>query len=170
MWKDIKGYEGVYQISDDGHVRRFLKNGNSKPVKGKEGSKYYTVTLSNNNVQTTYNIHRLVAEHFLERPQNATEVNHKDGNKKNNDVSNLEWVTQEDNRIHAMEKLEKFPFGKPARRVRCLDVATGEVVAEYHSVSEAAKSVGRISARSGITLVCQGYAPSAYGYKWEYVN
>lgn len=170
MWKDIKGYEGLYQISDDGHVRRFLKNGSSKPVKNKEGSKYYTVSLSNKGITTTYNVHRLVAEHFLEKPLNAVEVNHIDGNKKNNDISNLEWVTQADNRIHAMEKLEKFPFGKPARRVRCMDVVTGEVVAEYHSVSEAAKSVGKISARSSITLACQGYAQTAYGYKWEYVS
>lgn len=170
MWKDIKGYEGLYQISDEGQVRRILKGGRTRPVKSKEGSLYYTVSLSKKSVYKTFSIHRLVAEHFLDRPQGTTEVNHIDGNKKNNHVSNLEWVTQHGNRVHAMERLDKFPYGKPARKVRCRSIDTNEIVAEFHSVSEAAKSIGKISARNSITLVCQGFANTAYGYKWEYAD
>lgn len=170
MWKDIPNYEGYYQVSDEGQVRRILKSGRTKPVKGKEGSKYYVVTLSKNGVHKSFNLHRLVAEMFVEKPNGATEVNHKDGNKKNNHASNLEWVTSWENRVHAMEQLHHFPFGKPAKRVRCKDLKTNEVVAEYHSLADAARHIGKMSAKSQITLVCQGYVDSAYGYKWEYID
>lgn len=66
--------------------------------------------------------------------------------------------------------MEQKNFGKPARKVRCLDIETGELIAEYKSVSDAARSTGKISARAPITFVCQGYQNSAYGYKWEYAD
>lgn len=65
---------------------------------------------------------------------------------------------------------EKQTFGKPARAVKCLDPETGKVIAEFQSVSDAAKSLGKMSKRSGITLVCQGYQDTAYGFKWEYAE
>lgn len=169
MWKDIKDYEGFYQVSDEGQVRRILKSGRTKPVKNRDG-KYYTVNLSKPGQKKCCNVHRLVAEHFLDKPEGATEVNHKDGNKKNNNVSNLEWVTSWENRVHAMEQLNHFPFGKPARRVRCIDLNTNEVIAEYHSLADAARHIGKMSAKSQITHVCQGYLDQAYGYKWEYID
>ena len=170
MWKDIKGYEGVYQVSDDGFVRRILKGGRTKVLKNRPNGKYYTVCLSYNHSKKSYAVHRLVAETFCERSSQDTEVNHKDGNKKNNNVPNLEWVTQRANQLHAMETLNHHPFGKPAKRIRCLDIETGDVVAEFHSLADAAKSLGKISARTGITLVCQGYQNTAYGFKWEYAD
>ena len=169
MWKDIKNYEGLYQVSDEGEIRRILKSGRTKPLKKRNGL-YYTVVLSKNNQSKTFNLHRIVAETFLDEPEGTTEVNHKDGDKKNNHVSNLEWVTSWDNRVHAMEQLHHFPFGKPARRVRCRDVNTNEVIAEYHSLADAARHIGKMSAKSQITLTCQGYIDSAYGYKWEYID
>lgn len=169
MWKDIKDYEGFYQISDEGQVRRLLKHGKTKLVKDREG-KYCTVSLSKKGVKKSYNVHRLVAEHFLEQPEGCTEVNHKDGNKRNNHISNLEWVSQRQNLLHAMSELNHFPFGKKPRRVRCMDMETGEIVTEFISVAQAAKTIGKMSARSSITLACQGFQASAYGYIWEYVD
>ena len=169
MWKDIKDYDGIYQVSDDGQVRRILKGGRTKPVKCKDGL-YYTVSLSKNGKYTSFNVHRLVAEAFLERPVGTTEVNHKDGDKHNNNLENLEWVTQKENLIHAMQQLNHFPWGKPPKKVRCLDKDTGELVAEFNSISDAARSLGNTGNRSGITLVCQGYQKSAYGYRWEYAD
>jgi hypothetical protein len=169
MWKDIKNYEGIYQVSDDGHVRRVLKNGNVRPVKNRDGV-YYTVSLSKNSISKSYSVHRLVAETFLNKPEGKAEVNHKDGNKHNNNLSNLEWVTQKENLIHAMEELNKFPWGKPARKVRCLDIETGNVVAEFPSLSDASKFLGKAYTRLGITHVCQGLQKTAYGYKWEYIE
>lgn len=170
MWKDIKGYEGYYQVSDEGQIQRILKDGRTKTVKNRPNGKYYTVCLSKKGEKFTYAVHRLVAETFLGLPEERMEVNHKDGNKKNNRLENLEWVTQTENRIHAMEELNHFPFGKPARKINQLDPNTGEVIAHYHSLSDAAKAVGKISARSSISLVCQGYQQTAYGSKWEYAD
>lgn len=168
MWKDIKGYEGLYQISDDGQVRRFYKD-KTKTLKNRDGL-YQTVCLSNHCKKHSVAVHRLVAEHFLERPEGATEVNHKDGNKHNNNVSNLEWVTQKENLKHAVEVLQKNPWGKPARRVRCYDKATGETIKEFPSVSEAARSTGNIYARARITTICQYKQGTAYGFGWEYLD
>lgn len=169
MWKDIEGYEGRYQVSDDGRVRRIKSHGRTRELKNREGL-YYTVSLCKEGNKHTYAVHRLVAETFLEKPEGATEVNHKDGNKKNNDISNLEWVSQRLNRIHAMETLNKPPFGKPAKKIRCLDPETGETVQEFHSLMDAARAVGKASARTPITFVCQGLQNTAYGYKWEYIE
>lgn len=169
MWKDIKGYEGLYQISDEGHVRRLLSGGRTKPLKDREGL-YYTVCLSKKCQKHSVSIHRLVAEHFLEKPEGATEVNHKDGNKHNNHVSNLEWVTQKQNRDHAVKTLNKNPFGKPSRKVKCIDKYTGEVVKIYPSVSEAARSTGNVYARPKITEICRYGHGTAYGFRWEYAD
>ena len=111
VWKDIKGYEGYYQISSYGRVKSlerdiFKKNGEFKRRK-KENIKipktstdgYYDITLSVNGNDKTYHIHRLVAEAFIEKPDRdeKLEVNHKDCNRKNNYFENLEWVTHDEN-------------------------------------------------------------------------
>jgi len=169
-WKDIKGYEGLYQVSDEGYVRRIYKDGKTKLLKNRPSANYYTVCLSNKCEKKTCAVHRLVAETFLQRPEGKTEVNHKDGDKLNNRVENLEWVTQQENQIHAIEHLSRNPFGKPPKKVRSIDPVTLQTVAEYRSVTDASKSVGKMSARSAIINVCQGYQQTAYGYKWEYIE
>lgn len=170
MWKDVKGYEGYYQVSDKGQVRRLYKDRYPKILKNRPSANYYTVSLSKNCEKKTLAVHRLVAEAFLERPKGTTEVNHKDGNKLNNKAENLEWVTQKENALHASKVLGNHAFGKPPRKVKAIDPLSGEVVAEYSSVSDAAKAVSANYARSAITLVCQGHNQTAYGYKWEYAD
>lgn len=169
VWKDVKGFEGIYQVSDEGEVRRLYKGGTTKTMKPWTGQ-YKTITLSAKGKKRTYLMHRLIAETFLGRPANATEVNHKDGDKHNNRLENLEWVTQQENGYHADEFLGKPLYGKTARKVKCLDIVTGETVAEFRSVSDAARSLGKISARTPITFVCQGLQGTAYGYRWEYAD
>lgn len=183
MWKDIKGYEGIYQVSDDGRVRRIYDTVPPKILKGKDGL-YPNVTLSVGCHKKSFNIHRLVAETFLEIPEGKNmEVNHKDGDKWNNNVSNLEWVTQKENIAHSREVLkrgfgvtvatrEKPRPGKKPRPVRCLDKETGELIKEYPSVSHAARSFPNNSAnaRVHITDCCSGKQMTAMGYRWEYIN
>lgn len=101
VWKDIKGYEGLYQISNLGRVKtlkpRYKDKIILKPLKGS----YLAVTLYKNKIGKRRTIHRLVAETFLEIGDRMV-VNHKDGNKKNNSLENLEVVTQKENVEHAI--------------------------------------------------------------------
>lgn len=100
IWKDIEGFEGLYQVSNTGRVRslNYLHTGKTKVMKqntDKDG--YRNITLKNNNKCKTYFIHRLVALAFIPNPLNLPQVNHIDENKTNNAVWNLEWCTQEYN-------------------------------------------------------------------------
>lgn len=99
MWRDVVGYEGFYQISDKGELFSVRRNRIIKPNIGMDG--YRKMVLSVNNKRQTVRIHRLVAEAFIPNPSNKQFVNHKDGNKLNNSVDNLEWVTAWENAIHA---------------------------------------------------------------------
>lgn len=109
IWKDIKGYEGYYQVSNFGNVRsldRFDGVHDRKGTKIKPNLKqngYLQVGLRKHNKRKWFGIHRLVATHFLRNPNNKPQVNHIDCNKQNNNVSNLEWVTGKENQEHAVK-------------------------------------------------------------------
>ena len=92
-WKDIKGFDGVYQVSSSGLVKSlwYKKERILKPGHTRGG--YLQVVLCKGGCKFSYYIARLVANHFIVNPMNKKEVNHKDGNKRNNTVSNLEWCT-----------------------------------------------------------------------------
>lgn len=120
IWKDIKGYEGLYQVSNLGRVKslgRFHKfpNGGIYEIKPRilknatETSGYLFVALYNG-YRKQYKIHRLVAEAFIPNPNNLPQVNHKDLNKQNNRVDNLEWCTASENIKHAFKHgVRKMP-------------------------------------------------------------
>ena len=108
IWKEITGYEGLYQVSNLGNVRRIghletNKNGIQRTLKDKnlkpkvDGKGYVHVILFNHNKRKTIRIHRLVAEMFIPNPNNYPQVNHKDEDKQNNKVDNLEWCTNKYN-------------------------------------------------------------------------
>lgn len=101
IWKQVIGYEDLYQISNFGRVKRFYKNKSEKilkPIKGHLGYMFYG--FSKETKIKTYRIHRLVAIHFIENPHNYPEVNHIDGNKENYSIDNLEWCTRSQNMKH----------------------------------------------------------------------
>lgn len=99
IWKDIAGYEGLYQVSNRGRVKSLPRNGTSKSEKllnlHKDSKGSYNVSLSKNGKRKIAYVHRLVAEAFLPNPDNLPQVFHIDGNPANNDVNNLYWCTQE---------------------------------------------------------------------------
>ena len=93
VWKDIKGYEGTYQVSSYGRVRS--KNGIRKPQRDKYG--YYQIGLHKNGNRKFFKVHRLVAQAFIPNINNFPQINHKDEDKSNNKVNNLEWCTNKYN-------------------------------------------------------------------------
>lgn len=123
IWKDIKDYEGLYQVSNLGRVKSLSKtlwNGvgyfESKErilVPGKDKDGYLQVGLYKNKKRKSFKIHRLVGQHFILNEENKPEINHKDGDKQNNNVNNLEWVTSSENSTHAYKAgLLKIKKGK----------------------------------------------------------
>ena len=114
-FKPVQGYEGLYSISSEGvvytHRRWKVKGGPLRQGTTKRG--YKMVMLYKNGRGKGEYVHRLVAKHFLDAPEKE-QVNHKDCDKTNNHISNLEWATNEENRLHALANGR--PFGSPGRR------------------------------------------------------
>jgi hypothetical protein len=109
-WKDLKGYEGIYKININGDIKSLIRNSTGtntrketflKPFISKNG--YKRVALSKNSKTIKYLLHRLIAIHFIENPNNLKVINHKDGDKLNNELSNLEWCTHSYNSKHGFE-------------------------------------------------------------------
>lgn len=166
-WKEIAGYEGKYLVSDEGDVMSlprektnqfgtFMTKGKIlKPGKrGNEGHLYYFVILSNNGKNESKSVHRLVAEAFLENPQNLPEVNHKDKNQLNNHVENLEWCDRQYNIEYSKNK-------KVAQYT-----LEGEKIAVYKSVKYAAQVTGIL--RTAINQALVGKTRTSGGYIWKY--
>ena len=109
-WRDVPGYEGYYQVSNDGEVRsltRTLSDGRTwkgRKLKGGYFSNGYRFIMCRKDGKYfNFSVHRMVAMAFIPNPENYQMVNHKDGNKKNNHVSNLEWVSGSENQCHSVK-------------------------------------------------------------------
>lgn len=109
MWKNIKNYERLYKISDNGHVVGLKRN---KFLKNCVVWRYHRINLCKNGKFKLFKIANLVAQHFIPNPNNYSIVNHIDGNKLNDNVDNLEWCTQSQNCVHAYKTGLKIPFQK----------------------------------------------------------
>lgn len=148
-WRDIKGYEGKYQISNLGRVKSLRDSHNNyreKYIKSRIRRGYLSVTLCNKGKQKQFLVHRLIAEAFIPNPNNYPQVNHKDENKLNNNIENLEWCTVLYNNCYGT-RLKRVGeknsgkgnamYGKPSpnrKKVKC--ITTGET---FDSITEAAK-------------------------------
>lgn len=113
IWKDIKGYEGLYQVSNLGRIKklRFINNICNKEKeqikKLNKRNNYYTINLSKEGKRKNYQVHRLVAQEFIPRTkQEKNVINHKDYNTLNNCVDNLEWCTQKENVNYSKHKMK----------------------------------------------------------------
>lgn len=157
-WKDVKDYEGLYQVSTLGRVKSLPRNTTHgkilKSIVDKDG--YLYVNLYNNGYRKKMKIHRLVAQAFIPNPQNKPEVNHIDENKQNNMVENLEWLTSKENSNYGTRN------GRISKPILCVE--TGIV---YKSAKECAKLMG-IKYPSAITRSAKGTAKTAYGYTFKY--
>lgn len=179
-WRDIPQYVGLYQASNYGRVRSVtrvqtlvstLGKSYSRVVKGKilkthlDIGGYEKVPINFNGKFGNKFVHRLVANAFLPNPDNLPEVNHKDKNRSNNHIDNLEWCTRLYNAHYggAIER-QRAMLTKPVYQMSL----NGEIVAEYPSFSVASKKCGVL--KSSIIRAARGETGSAGGYRWRYAD
>ncbi len=182
IWRDIAGYEGLYQVSNLGRVKSL-----ERPVAAKSGTKrtvrerilksapdrdgYLLVNLyDSSRKMKTFLVHRLVCEAFHENPENKPCVNHIDENKVNNAESNLEWCTVAENNAHGTRNAR---IGKAV--ARALSKPVGQytrdgklLIKVWQSTHEVERQLG--FAHPNIIAVARGKIKTAYGYVWKYID
>lgn len=190
-WRDIKGYEGLYQVSNYGRVRSldryikrnggklWLKKGTILNTTKKQG--YYTVNLWKDGSNKFYNVHRLVAEAFIPNPYNLPCVNHKDEDKTNNSVwvngdgtvdlekSNLEWCDYQYNNTYGTSRIRtsnKLKYNNCASKSIIQFDIDGNFIKEWVSASLVERELGIL--KPNICKCCKGERKSAGGYIWKY--
>lgn len=154
IWKDIKGYEGKYQVSSLGRVKslNYRNKGIEQILKLDNYLDYSYIALSGK----TFKVHKLVATHFIPNPDNLRYINHKDENKRNNSVDNLEWCTFNYNMNYGTRN--KRIAEKKRKQVRCVE--TGEIFPSQQFLK--GKGINIQHVLSGKYKTCRGY-------HWEYV-
>lgn len=161
-WREIKGYEGLYWVNQYGDVKN--KDGLLlKQAINTSGYKYVRLCKYKRQYKWFF-IHRLVAMSFLENPENKPDVNHKDGDKFNNHVSNLEWVTKRENHLHRVYTLNKTNSKWKPKTITCVE--TGK---KFKSVAEATKYCG-LKSLSSISQVINNNRKVAAGYHWKTIK
>lgn len=160
-WRPVVGYEGLYEVSNLGHVKRVF---HMKPHKKKHG--YAVVSLYKNGVAKSFSVHRLVATAFIPNPEGKPQVNHIDECTTNNRVDNLEWVTPKENNNWGTRIARITNKNGSKTPVLQVDLDTHEVIAEFPGQSAAARATG-ISV-SCINAVLKGRQQHAGGYFWLY--
>lgn len=166
IWKPVIGYEKLYKISNLGRIKSLKYRGGKKQkiLSTYNVHGYKRVRLFDGITVRSTGVHRIVAEAFLANPDSKQFVNHKDGNKSNNHLDNLEWATRSENAVHAFRILHiKRGGGVEKRAVKNTD--TGEI---YSSIQEAAEKTGHN--RTSIISCCKGRYKTVNGQHWKYVN
>lgn len=185
IWKDVKGYEGLYQVSNLGRVRSLdryvncgIKNNNRVIKKGKIikqciRNNYLGVGLCNQKTQKSKNVHRLVAEAFIPNPNNYSCVNHKDENKLNNCVQNLEWCTNAYNNNYGtrLNKISKALTNnsKTSKKVNQYD-KNGNLIRQWESTKQIERELGINNAHIGKCCQNKPHYKTSGGYIWKYAE
>lgn len=159
IWKDIKGYEGLYQVSNLGRVKSLKK---SKIITPKLIHSYFSVILYNKKNYKNFRIHRLVAQAFISNPNNYPQVNHIDGNKLNNVLENLEWCTQS----HNMKEAYRIGLEKPQK----IKVNQYDLFGNFIKTWDSIKNIEIFYNNRHISDCCKGKRKTACGYIWKYAG
>ena len=186
-WRDIQGYEGLYQVSNLGNIKslfRYKKILKKSPV----SSGYLSVELWKDKKNRRHLIHRLVAKAFIPNPEQLPQINHKDEDKTNNQVDNLEWCTAKYNMNYGTgnsRRRENTDYKAIPHELRVkwatenskfrwkpvLQKENGIVIARYENMYMAERAVNPNHKPNGnISMVCRGKRKSAYGFQWEYAK
>ena len=167
IWKPIDNYPN-YNVSNLGNIKN-IKTNKVLKINCKDG--YNNISLSQKENRKSFKVHRLVALAFIENPENKSDVNHKDKNKLNNVVSNLEWMTRKENNIHRCKDLIiTTNKNKPIYRI---DKNTDEILEKYNSIEDAALwafnnelTKNTHNGRNAIGNCITGLSKISYGFKW----
>ena len=188
IWKPIKDYEGLYEVSNLGRVKSLNYRGTGKEriLKNIECKGYLTVCLTKNGKQKVLKVHRLVAEVFIPNPEGKPCIDHINTIKTDNRVENLRWVTHKENNNNPLTKKkysenhreqtgenspnygktgESNPKSKPVIQI---DPNTNEIVNTYPGVREAERQTG--FDQSAISRCCRGEQKIHKGYKWMFLE
>lgn len=191
IWKDIKGYEGLYQVSNLGRVRsldHYRENGTSEYIqKGRvlkqatiKRNGYCYVTLSKKGKLRKFRVHRLVAIAFIPNTENKPYINHLNAIRADNRVQNLEWCTQSENVKYSYnignskspaywknkgDKMKWINEGKHCKKVMQYDLNMNKI-SEFMNIAEAGRKT--LTNRSNIVQCCKGRVKTAGGYIWRY--
>ena len=182
-WRDIRGFEGLYQVSNLGRVRsldRIIKREHPYIRIGKimktsiNRYGYIRVSLTKKDGKRKYyEVHRLVALHFVHGYKHDLVVNHINEIKTDNRAENLEWCTHQYNSQHAVDlgltpsTIERMK-NADCKPVRSIDIHTNKIMI-FPSIMEAARFLGNVDKVAHIGKVANGKRKTAYGYKWEYI-
>jgi hypothetical protein len=193
VWKDVVGLEEYYQVSnlgrmfskpqkvlnEDGSLNRMKLPTLMKFILNHDGYEVMKVNIKNKNIHKTFKVHRLVAQAFLPNPDSLPQVNHIDGNKANNKLDNLEWISNKDNHRHA-EVNGLFPDKFKSKKVGMYDVNTGELIRTFDSVHEVGAILLESSDFKGKTnkpktvreqvRTAANKNGASYGYQWKYIK
>lgn len=172
VWKDVPGYEGLYKVSSLGEIASYdryssngkLHNRGKKLSKKISNSGYYRVCLCDGNSQQEKTLHRLIASAFIPNPDNLPQVNHKNEDKLDNRVDNLEWCSVSYNNSYGT--INERRTANTRKRVQMFR-KDGSPICQFESAHEAERMTG--ISFSLIARVCRGKGDTAGGYKWMYV-
>ena len=168
VWKDIPNFEGRYMVSNLGRIKSLKYGHHDKEQILLQGNdrEYKRVCLyPKSGKRKWYRVHRLVAESFIPNPNNYKEINHKDENPSNNCVDNLEWCDRSYN-INYGNRNKKVAL-KKNKSILQFD-RNNNFIKQYNSITEVEKKIN--FNRSNIIACLKGRIPTAYGYKWKYIN
>lgn len=182
-WKVIPDFDNIYYVSNYGRImrlrhfrisKRYNKNGKlytAKILKAcKNGQGYINTQLRHlDSSFETFKVHRLVAQAFIPNPENKPQINHKDGNKQNNRIDNLEWCTNGENGKHAWENgLRRKNIGvlnKFSIPINQYDL-DGNLIKEWYCINDISRELG--ISHGLITATCQGKQKTSHGFIWKY--
>ena len=161
VWKEIKDYEELYEISNLGRVKSLITN---KILKGNKNAEYHYVCLRKNGKQKVKKIHRLVAEAFIPNPNNYSCINHKDENKFNNKIDNLEWCTKIYNNNYGTRN-ERMSKRNSRYKIIQKD-KNGNIIKIWENIWDLEHNTQYN--KGAIRQCCKNKCKTVYGYKWEY--